>query len=307
MPGPRCNLKYRLGSRFLRLFLVPVFLILGGFLSGWFPSAWAASSLSCTSPTITLPSGGGTGTANVDCTVSATGLFSLGPVGGNYVTPATVSAVSGSNSLNGLLLPGLSTPDNSYTAIVGTSAGFVGVALFTPATIRYQYTFTSTATTPAGTYSTSGTTMTGAYRTLLGESGSSNFVITVNVPLKTTTSCTSPSVNATGGGGAFTLNVDCTLTGNGPLLISPSVQNTFSPTSITLSNGPRTLNATLQATVTSPNASIIGITGAASTGFSGTFVSSPATIRVQYTGTTTSTTHAGTYTSPTVTYAWSTL
>lgn len=307
MPGLRCNLNGHSVGRFLRFFLLSIFVFLGSLLFGGFSGSWAASTINCTSPTITLPSGGGIGTANVDCTVSSTGLFSLGPIGGNYVTPTTVSAVSGGNSLSGLLLPGITTPDNSYTAIVGTATGYLGVALFTPATIRYQYTFTSTGSTPAGTYTTSATPMAGYYRTLLGESGSGSFSITVVVPLKTTTSCTSPSVNATGGGGMFTINVDCTLSGNGPLLISPTVQNTFSPATITLTSGSRTLNASLQPTVMSPNGSIIGITGTAGGGFSGTFIGSPATIRIQYSGTTTSTTRSGTYTSPNVTYAWSTL
>ncbi len=309
MHGLRCSFFKRILSRAFRpyAFFLYGLIVFGSLLSGWVSPGWTASSMTCTSPTITLPVGGGSGTANVDCTVSASGLFSLGPLGNNYVTPSSVAAVFGSNNLTGILSPAISSPDNSYTTILGNSSGFTVVSLSASGTIRYQYTFTSTASTPAGTYTTSATAMTAFYRTLLFESGSANFSINVIVPLKTTTSCTSPSVNATGGGGAFSLTLTCTLSGNGPLLISPGVQNTFSPSSITLTNGSNTLNATLQPTVTSPNGSIIGLTGTASGGFSGTFVTSPATIQVKYTGTTTATTKAGTYNSTNVNYAWSTL
>ena len=118
-------------------------------------------------------------------------------------------------------------------------------------------------------------------------------------------SCSSSTGSAPAGGGVVTLNVDCVMTGT-KSSISPSASNAFTPASIVFSNGSNTLTGQLQSAITSPDYTVGSIVGT-SNGFTATKLFSPATVRAQYKVTTLSTTPAGTYTSPAVTYTWSIL
>lgn len=303
---------------FLRGSLLGLFLVICSI------GADAAVTTTCSAPTVTAPTGGGTSTIIVDCTLTGTageiaaGRF-LRTNNQNRVSTGTPSitltrTTTPANTLSAALqTSSVTSPNGSVTAITGTTASFNGSIQSNPATVRFQYTVTTIPTTLSGTYQSGATAFRYTWRvknsagtTLAnGVTGGTRLILSVpSVP--TSVTCTSPSVNAPAGGGSFTLNVDCVLSGSQGT-IRPSAGNKFSPTSLTLTNGASTLNATLQSTVTSPNSTVGSITGTASGGFTGTVTSFPATVRAQYTGTTTSTTKSGTYTSGTITYTWATL
>ena len=135
------------------------------------------------------------------------------------------------------------------------------------------------------------------------DNGSSNATMTLNVPVQTVVTCTSPSVTASPG--SNTLNVTCSVTGN-PNNLASGTANSFGPGSVTLNNGSgSTLSASLNSSVTSPDGTVSGISGSSS-GFSGTINSLPAKVQASYNVTTTSSTKSGTYTG-TTTYTWSTI
>ena len=277
-----------------------------------FPKAFAAPAVTCTAPTVTAPSGGGTATINVNCT--ATGITSgwkFRANANNLVTPSSTTLTSGSNTRTATRQSGVTSPDSTFTLLGGNAAGFNGTFSSTTANVRFTYNVTTLSTTKSGTYSSTANAVTFTWRiqnaaNVTQASGTSSTTLNLIVPALTSVSCTSGSVNATAGGGSFTLNVDCTLTTNATQ-ISPSGGNVFSPTSVTLTNGAATLTGNLQSSVTSPDSTVTSISGTATGGFTGNIVSSPAKIRVQYSGTSTSTSKAGTYTVTPVTYSWSTI
>jgi len=214
-------------------------------------------------------------------------------------------------NLPATLNPTVTSPDGTVTGITGTSnGGFTATIQATTATVRFTYSVTTLLTTPVGTFnSTAGTHFNYTWRvrdaantTTLG-SGTSQAALSVIVPVTpTVVSCNSSAGSAPAGGGTVTLYVDCVMTGSSGS-IRPAVSNKFTPTSIVFSNGSNTITATLQSAITSPDSSV-SFSGTSS-GFTGTRASSPMTIRAQYNATTVSTTPAGVYTSPTVTYTWS--
>jgi hypothetical protein len=217
----------------------------------------------------------------------------------------------GSNNLTATRQATVTSPDGTATINSGNAGGFTATFNATTANIRFTYRVTTVAGTKSGTYSTTANAISFAWRIATSTNiqqgtGTASTTLNLAVPALTSVSCTSGSVNATAGGGSFTLNVDCTLTTNATQ-ISPSGGNVFSPSSVTLTNGADTLTGTLQSTVTSPDSTVTSISGTASGGFTGNIVSSPAKVRVQYTGTSTSTSKAGTYTVTPVTYSWSTI
>lgn len=138
------------------------------------------------------------------------------------------------------------------------------------------------------------------------ETGSATTTMSLIVPVVTSVSCSSAPVTAPTGSHTNTLAVVCTITGNPNSMAATG--NAFSPSSVTMTNAnSQTLSATLQTGITSPDSSLTGITGNSS-GFSGTLgAGSTWKVQATYTVPTTSATPSGTYTSGTVTYAWSTL
>lgn len=139
--------------------------------------------------------------------------------------------------------------------------------------------------------------------TAQAESGSSNATMTLNVPVQTVVTCTSPAVTASPG--TNTLNVTCSITGN-PNNLASGTANSFGPSSVNLANGSgSTLSASLNSSITSPDGTVTGISGT-SAGFSGTINSLPAKVQASYSVNTTTSTKSGTYTG-TTTYTWSTI
>jgi hypothetical protein len=279
--------------------------------------------VSCSSPAVTAPNGGGTVTANVDCLINApdaNSSYRIRDSEDNFVAPATVILLGG-GGVNFLLATRRSTvvsPDGTVSSIAGTSSGFTARVSSSslPKTIRFQYGISTTAATPPGTYTSTLSSVYYQYRICTNPScsgqvftGIAPVSLSVIVPAApVAVSCDSPAVNATPGGGPFSLNVICTISGGNPSKLFPSLQNAFSPGTTTLSQGTAGLTATLQPTVTSPDGSVTGISGTAGGGFTGNIVSQPAKIQVQYTGTTTVATPPGTYIGNTpVTLTWSTL
>jgi len=143
---------------------------------------------------------------------------------------------------------------------------------------------------------------TGLVNAAKADSGSSSATMTLVVPVQTIVSCTSPSVTANLGTNA--LAVSCSISGNPNNLASGSA-NSFGPGSVTLTSGSNNLTATLQNAITSPDATVTGISGN-SNGFAGSIKSLPATVQATYNVNTTASTKSGTYTG-TTTYVWSTL
>lgn len=142
-----------------------------------------------------------------------------------------------------------------------------------------------------------------AWNIAQADTGSSNATMTLNVPVQTVVSCTSPPVTAVPG--SNTLNVTCSISGN-PNNLASGASNSFGPTSVSLSNGSgSTLPASLNAGVTSPDGTVSTITGSSS-GFSGTINTLPAKVQASYNVPTTASTKSGTYTG-TTTYTWSTI
>lgn len=147
------------------------------------------------------------------------------------------------------------------------------------------------------------------------DTGTANTTMTLVVPVVTTVSCSSASVTAPAGTQTNTLTVICTLTGN-PNNLTSGTANQFTAATATMTNQTitaPTLTATRQNTVTSPDGSINAISGTAA-GFTGTMILPENTtpvntwkVQATYTVPTTSTTPAGTYTSSTIPYVWSTL
>jgi trimeric autotransporter adhesin len=296
--------------RFIRYGLLLCLLVFGFGLS---TVSFAAPVVTCSSATVTAPSGGGTSNLYVDCVVTGVAVGNtISPSSQNRVSPTSVTLTSGVNTLTASRQTTVTSPDATVTGITGTAGGgFSGTIQSTTARLRFQYNVTTLSTTPAGTYNSAANAVSYSYRvrsgsTILG-SGTSTSSLQLIVPsAATSVSCSSASGSSPPGGGAFTLNVDCVVSNSGSQL-SPSGANTFSPSTITLTNGSNNLSASLQSTVMSPDSTLSSISGTASGGFTATINSLPATVRVQYAGTTTSTTPSGTYTSGTVTYTWSTL
>lgn len=294
-------------------------------VAGWlacicYPGFTDSASFFCYSPSINIPGGGGTATANVTCGIYTSGSgsnYHLMNSNDNFLTPASLVLVNGTHQLSVIRQTSVVSPDNTVTSIAGTSSGFTGDLLNTTSlkTLQFQYAITTTAQTAPGLYSSYASTSYYQYRICSSESceqhvftGTAPVSLSVNVQSSpVTVSCASPAVNATPGGGSFTLDVTCTLSGNSAKQFSPSNQNLFSPSTITLTNGKSTLAATLQPTVTSPDSSVSALSGTASGGFTGTINSLPAKIKVQYQGNTTLRTTAGAYTSAPVTFTWSTI
>ena len=142
------------------------------------------------------------------------------------------------------------------------------------------------------------------------DTGAATSTMSFSVPVATSVNCASASVTAPAGTQTNTLTVLCTITGN-PNNLASGTTNAFSPATSTMTSGSNTLTATRQPTVISPDASVTAITGT-SAGFSGLLGSSvtfSSTWKVQttYTVLTTATTRAGTYTSGTIAYTWSTI
>jgi hypothetical protein len=292
-----------------------------GLLSALTPSVIADSlSVSCSSSTVSAPASGGTLTIPVNCIINAPNAdssYRITASSNNFMTPSSTSLSSGSNLLTGTLQSSVTSPDSSVTSISGTSSGFTAqmTSSSSPKTLRFQYSVTTTGSTPAGTYSSSGSPPSYHYRVCTRSncnqeifSGTATTPISVTVPsAPVTINCTSPTVNATAGGGPFSLTVACTVSSGNPTRFSPSSQNAFSPSTITLSHGSSHLTATLQSTVTSPDSSVSGISGTAGAGFTGNVNALPAKIQATFTGATLNTTPAGTYTSPPVSFTWSTI
>ena len=274
-------------------------------------------SISCSSSPVTAPLGGGNVTAEVICAVNvpnANSAYRITPSSNSFMSPNTAYLSSGPNSLTAVLQPSVTSPDNTVTSISGTSSGFTGQlsSSSTFKTLHFQYSITTARATPSGTYvapiyyryqiCTTPSCNQGVF------TGTATTNLYVNVPtIPLSVSCASPQVTANPGGGPFSLDVLCTLSGGSANKLSPSIQNMFSPSNITLSNGIFNLTAMLQPTVTSPDSSVSGITGTAGGGFTANINALPAKIQIQYQGTTTTTTPAGTYTSTPVLFTWSTL
>jgi hypothetical protein len=276
-------------------------------------------SVFCNSPQVSVTAGS-TGTAYVNCGIYSPESgrnYRLLNSSNNLLSPAALLLQSGSNQLNAIRQSSVISPDNTVSSIAGTAAGFTATLLNVSAqkNLQFQYNIATTAQTASGLYSSFATASYFQYRICSSAScsqqvytGTAPFMVSLNVqgsPL--TVSCNSPAVNATAGGGTFTLNVTCTISGGGSRQFSPASQNLFSPSAITLTQGGKTISATLQPLVTSPDSSVTGISGTASGGFMGTANALPAKVMVQYQGTTTGTTQAGAYTSSPVTFTWSTI
>lgn len=290
-----------------------LFIIFAGILFlGIIPSARAVPSVSCDNPVAQAVLGGGVVNINILCTISniSPGINTLTPSGSNIVAPPTIILTNGGNTLSAALQSTITSPDGTVTQTSGLPLlGFIGVLTAPTSKIQFQYQTTTTPATHAGSYVSTVGAMTFNWQVtgIPGgiASGTANSTLQVNVPAPPTfVSCNSPGVSAPSGGGPYTINVNCTISNDGSTL-SPGASNTFSPALLTLSQGANNLTANLQAGVSSPDGTVTGIAGTASGGFTGTIQSLPATIRVQYTGSTTSTTPSGTYTSGTITYIWS--
>jgi hypothetical protein len=135
------------------------------------------------------------------------------------------------------------------------------------------------------------------------DNGSATTTMELVVPTATTVNCYSPSVTASTPG-LQTMTVTCEISGN-PVDFASS-GNSFSPATTPLTSGSNTLTATRGSTVTSSDGSVTNITGN-SAGFNGDLNTgfTQWEVSVDYTTTTTPSTAAGTYTSGTITYAWS--
>ncbi|WP_373533032.1 hypothetical protein [Vampirovibrio sp.] len=277
-------------------------------------------SVGCNSPMVSAPAGGGTVTVNVDCLINAPNAgpsYRITAADNNFMAPRTIYLSRGLNFLTATLQPAVLSPDNTVTSISGTSSGFTaGLSSSpTPKTIRFQYSVTTTSATPTGNYLS---LLNPAYyrfricrtpacnkNVSTGTAPASLNVRVISSPVSV--SCSSAPVNAVPGGGTFALDVLCTIAGGNPDKFFPVTQNVFSPAVITLSNGTANLNANLQPTVSSPDSSVSGISGTAGGGFSANINAMPAKIQVKYQGSTTVNSPAGTYTSPPVSFTWSTL
>lgn len=281
--------------------------------------AWAQqASVICDSPVATASASGGTTTITVDCAINAPdsrGSYRITASANNFMAPSAVYLNRGLRFLTATLQPSVTSPDNSVTSISGTSSGFTADLSNStlPRNLRFQYSVTTNASTPAGTYTSLLSPVYYRYRicntpSCNNEVSSGNATTFLRVAVAaspTTVSCSSEPATAPPGGGTFSLNVLCMVSGTGPEQLSPSSQNVFSPSTITLTGNNANINATLQPLVTSPDSSVTGISGTAGGGFTGTVSALPAKIQVQYRGTTTETTRAGTYTSSPVVFVWS--
>jgi hypothetical protein len=293
-----------------------------------FPFAWAKDddddtsliSVGCNSPMVSAPAGGGTVVANVDCLINAPNAgpsYRITAAANNFMAPRTIYLSRGLNFLTATLEPAVISPDNTVTSISGTSSGFTaGLSSSpTPKTLRFQYTINTTSATPAGNYLS---LLNPAYyrfricrtpacnkNVSTGTVSASLNVRVISAPVSV--SCSSAPANAVPGGGAFALDVLCSVAGGNPDKFFPVTQNVFSPSVITLSNGNATLSANLHPAISSPDSSVSGFSGTAGGGFSANINAMPAKIQVQYRGNTTVTTPPGAYTSPPVAFAWSAL
>lgn len=277
------------------------------------------ASVACTSPILSIAPGS-TGSIVVNCVINAPDAdssYRITASGNNFMTPSSVSLNRGFSFLSASLQPSVTSPDGTVTSILGTSGGFTArmTSNSAPKNLRFLYSITTNSYTPAGTYNLFLSSPYYRYRICTNPacsqqafSGTATTSMTVNVTSNpVSVSCASTSVTATPGGGPFNLDVQCTFSGGNPNQASPSNQNIFSPSTITLTSGSDTLSATLQSTVTSPDSSVSNISGTAGGGFTGTINNTPAKVQVRYSGTTTNTTAAGTYTSAPVTFTWSTI
>ncbi len=279
----------------------------------------APASVACASPTVSVAPGS-TGTITVNCLIDAPDADSNYQITGstnNFMAPATVYLSKGLSFLTARLQAPVTSPDGTVTSISGTSSGFTArlSSSSAPKNLSFQYSVTTSSATPAGTYNAFLTPAYYRYRICTNPacnqqvfSGTATTSMSVSVASSpVSVSCASPTVNATAGGGPFSLDVVCTISGGNPGQVSPSNQNVFSPGTITLTNGASNLSATLQSTVTSPDGSVSAISGTAGGGFTASINSTPAKVQVRYSGSTTNNTPAGTYTSAPVTFAWSTI
>jgi len=277
-------------------------------------------SVTCTSPATTAPVGGGAFLVDVNCLINAPDAgssYRITDSVNNMMFPAMTTLTQHSNILTATRQPQVTSPDGSVTSIAGTSSGFTAqpTTSSSPKTLRFQYLVTTTGYTPAGTYTS--LLNPPAYRYQIcttpscsqqSFSGIAIAPLSITIPsAPITVSCASSPVNAAPGGGTFDLDIVFTVSGGNPASFSPSGQNTFSPATITLSNGSTNLTATLQSTVTSPDGSVSDLAGTASGGFTGNINTLPAKVQARYTGTTLNTTPAGTYTSAPVLFTWSTI
>jgi len=277
-------------------------------------------NVSCTSPPATAPVDGGTVLVDVNCLIDAPNASSNYRITGsadNLMTPNTTFLNKNLSVLSATRQPNVNSPDGSVTSISGTSNGFTAqlTTSSSPKTLRFQYQVTTTNHTPAGTYTS--LLNPPAYRYQIcttpscsqqSFSGIAIAPLSITIPsAPVTVNCASSPINAAPGGGTFDLDIVCTVSGGNPASFSPSGQNTFSPATVTLSNGSTNLTATLQSAVTSPDGSVSGLVGTASEGFTGNINTIPAKVQARYTGTTLNTTPAGTYTSAPVLFTWSTI
>lgn len=278
------------------------------------------ASVVCDSPTATAPLTGGTTILKVNCAINAPDANNSYRVTGsanNFMAPSAIYLNQGLKFLTATLLPTVTSPDNSVTSISGTSSGFTArlSSSSLPKNLQFQYSVTTTANTPAGTYSSLLNLTPAYYRYQICTnascsqqvfSGTASAYLQLSVAATpTSVSCTSQPGTAQAGGGPFDLNVTCVISGTSPNRLSPSSQNVFSPSTITLTGNNSSINATLQPIVSSPDSSVTSISGTASGGFTGTINTLPAKIQVQYQGATTEMTPAGTYTSTPVVLVWS--
>lgn len=290
---------------------------------GWTDNRADTLSVSCTSPTVTA-SPGNSIPVYVNCIIDAPNAdsgYRITSSSTNLMLPTTTYVSRGLSFLTATLQPTVTSPDNSVTSISGTSSGFTASLSSgsSPKNLRFEYLINTTNYTPTGAYYSSLTSPYYRYRICTTSScttqnneqvfnGTASAYLSLNltsIPVSVT--CSSSPVNAVPGGGPFSLDITCTLSGGRADKLSPSTQNSFSPGTITLTNGASSLSATLQPTVTSPDSSVSGISGTAGGGFTGNVNSMPAKIQVQYKGVTTNSTTAGTYTSAPVSFTWSTL
>lgn len=307
--------------RNIRTLLLPFILGLLLLIPGF---CWADNddvAVSCTSPTVSAPSEGGTVSAYVNCLIDAPGAISgsyrITSSSSNMMLPTTVYLNKGLSFLQATLQPTVISPDNTVSSISGTSSGFSGTLSSgsTPKMLRFEYKITTRESTPGGMYYSLLTPPYYKYRICTTPScnkesynGNASAYLSLNISTApVSVSCGSEPVQAVPGGGPFSLDITCTLSGGNPDKMSPGTQNMFSPGTVTLTNGTSNLTATLQPGVTSPDSSVTGISGTAGGGFSGNINSMPAKIQIRYQGTTTNSTTAGTYTSAPVSFTWSTL
>jgi len=272
-----------------------------------------AISVTCIEPTVMIPAGSTT-TVNLDCTFTgATAGSLLGPISGTSRNRLRASAISNFTYFTATFDPTVTSPDGTVTGIVGTATGgFTGTIQAPTATVRFTYTLTAAvgvlpvySVYSPGLFPYAWRVQDASNTVTLGSGLASTTHIWNITPIPASVSCSSSAGSAPPGGGTVTLNVDCVMTG-GTGEIYPSESNAFTPATIVFSNGSNTLTGTLQPDITSPNSTVGPIDGTAS-GFQGTASYSPLTIRAQYKATTVSTTPAGIYTSPPVTFTWSTL